>query len=212
MTRCGTPTGYVNGCRCQACSTAHRDYNREWERRKRRVAYGIEQAYVPYVDCTEARQHLIWLQQQGIGKRTVSEVSGIAQSTIDKIRTGKRHRAKPDTITRILAVGTHRTQAGASIDAAPTWRYINDLLELGFTKTRIAHELGRTTPALQINRQRVRKSTADKIRNVWFKLCQETEPWHGTYYGYSRKKCRCLRCTESARINSAEQRARSKAS
>lgn len=213
MSRCGTRTGYVKGCRCELCRKEHRDYQRQYDRHWRRVAYGIEEHTPPYADNSEAREHILWLRSQGVGKRVVAKHAGLSISNLDKIVKGIRTRSRQDTIARILAVGTHKAPAGSSVDAAPTWKLIDDLLAFGFTKARIAIELGATTPALQIGKRRVTRSTAERIKQVWFKLCQETEPWHGIYYdGYSRHKCRCLRCKEACRLHAIDQRARTKMS
>ena len=209
MSRCGTRTGYVTGCRCEPCRQAHREYNLHWDRHQRRVQYGLEERHTPYVDASEAIAHIHWLRSQGIGKRTIAKASGIGVTSITEFSNGTRTRARQETIDRILAVGTHRIKPGIRIDAAPTWELINDLLAFGFTKARIAKELGNKTPALQINRHRVNKSTADNMRQVWQRLVQETEPWHGTYTGYARHKCRCIRCRQAMRDYTNERRAAS---
>lgn len=205
----GTRTRYVTGCRCEPCRTAHRDYNREWDRQKRRISYGLEERHEPYVDASEAITHLHWLSSQGVGKRTIAKASGIGLTSISEFINGTRTRARQQTIDRILAVGTHRIADGSTIDARPAWALINDLLELGVTKRRIAKAIGAKTPALQINRQRIKPETMRRIQQAWTTISQELDPWHGTYTGYARHNCRCIRCRKAMRDYTAERRAAS---
>jgi len=203
----GTRTRYVVGCRCEPCRAAHRDYNRDWDRRHRRIQYGIEDRTEPYVDASEAIAHLHWLRSQGVGKRTIAKAAGVGLTSIDELTQGIRTRSRPDTIQRILAVGTHKIADGSTIDARPAWALINDLLELGVTKARIAQAIGAQTPALQINRHRIKPDTMRRIRQAWTAISQELDPWHGTYTGYAKHACRCIRCRKAMRDYTAERRA-----
>lgn len=36
----GTTGGYQRGCRCDLCTVAHREYHREWKRRRKALATG----------------------------------------------------------------------------------------------------------------------------------------------------------------------------
>lgn len=202
----GTRTRYVTGCRCEPCRTAHRDYNRQWDRHQRRITYGLENYTEPYVDASEAIAHIEWLRSQGVGKRTIAKAAGIGITSIDEFTKGIRTRARQETIDRILAVGTHRIAGGSTIDARPAWALINDLLQLGVTKARIAKAIGAQTPALQINRQRIKPDTMRRIQHAWATISQELDPWHGTYRGYARHNCRCIRCRKAMRDYTAERR------
>ena len=98
MSRCGTRSGYVAGCRCDDCRAAHRDYNREWLRREARIRYGIEPPKpARWIDATEVREHLTWLQSIGIGRRLVARYSGVSASQITKLRDGTTSRTTPST-------------------------------------------------------------------------------------------------------------------
>jgi hypothetical protein len=200
MRQHGTRAMYVaERCRCEPCRAAHRDYNREWERRRSRAqVWGIEEVEPAFVDVTEARDHLAWLSGNGVGSRTVSEVTGLARSTVLSIARGEQVVARQETIDRILAVGTHRAPDVTLVDAAPAWRLIDDLVYLGFTKGRIAMAMGKKKPAMQLNRHRITRRSLDKVKAVYTKLLRETATWHGTYAGYAKRRCRCLRCREVA--------------
>lgn len=208
----GTRAKYtIERCRCDRCRTAHREYNRQWDRRQRRASYGLEDHNPAYIDASEAIAHIHWLRSKGVGKRTIAKAAGIGITSIDEFTKGIRTKARLETIHRILAVGTHRAAGGAHIDADPAWRLIDDLLLLGFTKTAIAAALGSTakTPALQLDRHRITKTSLDKVQTIWTELVRQTEAWHGTYYGYARKNCRCIRCRKVMRDYTAERRAAS---
>jgi hypothetical protein len=153
------------GCRCRDCTTAAVIYEKQ---RQRRVARGER----PYQDNTEAREHLLWLSANNVGSRAVSRQTGIGRTAIERIRRGEITRSRPETIEKIMSVGTHKRAGGALVDAAPTWRLIDDMLRYGFTKTYIAARLGSTAkrPALQIKREMVEQSTADAVAELHAEL------------------------------------------
>ena len=160
---------YRNGCRCYECCTAGVLYEKLRERRKAR---GID----PYVDNTEARQHLLWLEQHGVGLRTVCEVSGVSRSALSLIRNGTRPVSRPETITAILAVHTGDAAAGAVIDGTRTMQLVDELLALGHTKGDLAVMLGASTKALQVcQRGTVRRETADKVQQLHERLTRERD-------------------------------------
>lgn len=160
----GTRAKYVaERCRCEPCTEANRVYNRERERRQARVRYGIEAPDDKYVDPAEAREHLEWLRSIGVGTRTIADRAGLGRTAITKILQGDRSRIHRDTAARILSVGRSAQPRTTLVDAGPSWELIDDLIYLGFTKARIAHELGATTPALHLGRHRI---TLRKAREV----------------------------------------------
>lgn len=151
------------GCRCEACKEANRAYARDRYRKAHRPDETLEPAYVP---CHEARHHLEWLRSGGVGRRTVAERTGIAQSTIQKIATGRVTRSRQSTIDAILAVPRSAARPGAHVPAADTWRRIGDLLAHGWTKVAIArHVTGNPDArALQVGPDQVTADTAAKIQ------------------------------------------------
>lgn len=196
----GTRAKYVvDKCRCEPCTEANRAYARNRDRHKRRVAYGVELPDDTWVDPTEATEHLAWLRANGIGTRTIQNATGLGRTAIVEISRGIPKRIHRDTAARILAVGLHRRPGVAHVDAGPTWDLINDLLYLGFTRTRIAQELGLKTRALQLQRDRITLANATKVADVYERLIRETAPWHGDYAGSVKRGCKCRRCRATAR-------------
>jgi hypothetical protein len=62
----------------------------------------------PKLDATEAREHLLWLQAQGVGIKRVAAESGMGTTQIYRIRSGKAPVILASTALKILSVGTHR--------------------------------------------------------------------------------------------------------
>jgi hypothetical protein len=165
----GTRAKYVvEKCRCEPCTKANRDYALQRDRHKRRVAFGIEEHQPAFIDATEARDHLRWLSKVGIGKRRVSQITGISVSAIEELRKGNRTKCRPKTAAKILGVGRSKASDGAFIDAKQTWRLINDLLEHGWTKEAIAKAIGSKAqrPSLQLQPNRVRAKSARAIEQL----------------------------------------------
>lgn len=160
---------YRNGCRCFECCSAGVLYEKL---RAARKARGVD----PYVDNTEAREHLLWLERHGVGLRTVCEVSGVSRSALSLIRKGVRPVSRPETITAILAVHTGNAAPGAVIDGTRTMALINELLALGHTKAGLAQMLGASTKALQVcKRGTIRRETADKVAELHEQLTRERD-------------------------------------
>ena len=155
----GTRTRYVSGCRCEPCTEANRVYIRELDRHHRRVAYGIEEPRPERaIDATEARDHLRWLASVGVGSRVVANRAGLTRTTVRKIAIGERARCLPETAEKILAVGKYDRSSGARVDAADTRRKIDELL---------ARIVSPTAVQLQIGRDEVRASTAEKVAALY---------------------------------------------
>lgn len=169
MRQHGTRAKYAHDkCRCDPCVTANRTYARQLQRKKMRVQYGIEEPSPAYIDASEARQHLTWLSSVGVGKRRISELTGIATTTIWKIRSGRLTKCRQSTSDKILGVGRSRAADGAQVDAKATWKRIDDLLANGWTKTAIARALGSKAkvPALQLSPTQVTAKHARAIEQL----------------------------------------------
>lgn len=156
--RHGTRLQYMAGCKCFRCRRANSDYERE---RQRARANGD---WNGLVDAAAARAHLWRLSRQGVGKRIVHAVSDVSVTVLQDIRLGRKTRIRARTERRILAVTQSVRGDAVRVPAGPTWERIGWLLEEGFTKSRIALELGRKTPALQINKQSVTVRTAARVQ------------------------------------------------
>jgi hypothetical protein len=159
----GTRLRYLAGCKCFQCRRANSDYERQ------RQAARAAGDWNGIVDAGPARAHLRRLSRLGIGRRVVSEVSNVAQTVLAEVKSGRKKRIRARTARRILSVGTAQRADAALVPAGATWKRIDALLEEGFTKSRIARELGAKTRALQIRRDLVTVRTAAKVETLWRK-------------------------------------------
>ena len=157
---CGTRSKYNSGCRCDECRTANRLYERD---RSRRALRGDVN---PIIDAEPVRLHIHELRRRGIGTRTIAEYSDVGRSCITEIASGRKTQVRKKTADAILAVDRTCVRDGSLVPAGKTWNLINWMLDEGFTKARIAKELGRERPALQIGRRRVTAKTAVSVRRL----------------------------------------------
>jgi hypothetical protein len=203
----GTRAKYVvEKCRCDPCTAANRVYARERERRINRDRLGTGPPHAPYVDAAPAREHLEWLSSVGVGRRTIAQRTGVSLSALLDIKTGRHRRIRPETESKILAVGKFDRPKSTRVDATETFALIEDLLYLGLTKVRIAEALG-CGRSLQLAKSKMMTVTRiERVRKVYVQLVAALPQWHGTYAGYAKRKCRCLRCTARASELARERR------
>jgi hypothetical protein len=90
-----------------------------------------------------------------------------ARSTVGKILRGERRHLRAQTAKRLLAVTPAARADHSTVPAGRTWRLINHLLEEGFSKARLARELGMRTRALQIGKTRVLACTELAVEKLW---------------------------------------------
>ena len=161
----GDRVKYMAGCRCLPCRAANSRYEtKRAALRRAGLANGL-------VNARRARKHLLKLSCNGVGRRTVGTITGISDSVLFKIRSGQRKQIRALTEKAILEVDTSRRRGSTLVPATETWKRIDRLLSEGFTRARIARELGRKMPALQLDRDFV---TAKNERAV-LELCRRYE-------------------------------------
>ena len=148
---------YLAGCKCFKCRRANSDYERE------RQAARAAGDWNGIVDADRARRHILALARQGVGRRMVAAASDVAESVIADVRAGRKTNIRARTERRILAVTPACRGDAALVPAKRTWERIEWLLDEGFTKGRIALELGRKTRALQLNREWVTARNAAAV-------------------------------------------------
>lgn len=160
---------YIGGCRCDLCRKANTNYERE--RQKARAAgdwNGI-------VDASKAREHLLKLSEQGVGRRAVSAASDVAETVLMDIRSGAKSRIRARTERQILAVTPEMASDHALVDAGPTRKLIRDLLKAGFTKSRLSAEMGTNGRALQLAKDQVTVRNAARMASVHARLMASDE-------------------------------------
>ncbi len=158
----GNRVRYMSGCRCVPCRASNSRYETERRAARSRGEWnGI-------VDAEKARQHLLLLSSRGIGRDTVSEVTGFSASCIDLIRTGKRAGIRAMNEKAILAIDPDAPLNDAMlVSPKETWKRLRWLLRNGFTKKEIARRLGYLAPALQLNKTTITSRNALKVEKLY---------------------------------------------
>ena len=156
----GTRVRYMTGCKCMLCRAANSRYETE------RAAARKNGDWNGIVPATIARLHLLKLSRRGIGRKTVSDASGVSRTIIAEIRAKRKTHIRMRTHRAILAVDYDVRGAATLVDARPVWAQINRLLREGFTKGELARRLGNKTAALQIRRDVVTAKTAMRVERL----------------------------------------------
>lgn len=152
---------YMAGCRCEACRRANSQY--ESDRSKARKA-GDWNGIVP---AQTAREHLAKLSSAGVGRRTVSDVTSIADTVLAEIISGRKANIRARTERLILAVTPAAAADRALTSATATWQRVSSLLAEGMSKAQIARELGYKSPAIQFGRDQVTVRTAYEVERLF---------------------------------------------
>lgn len=192
----GTHACYVlDRCRCTDCTRASADYEKH---RKRLHAYG---RFTHLVDAQPARDHVHELIAQGLGLKTLANISGVSGGALSRLMYGSKgqpasKRIHRDTETRILAVrATIDTLApGAITDGTGTRRRLQALMTLGWSQTRLAAALDYQTRNFGhlINGTRgVTVATAHAVRalydNLWDQAPTIANHWEAGGSNRARK-------------------------
>lgn len=151
---------YMGGCRCDECRAANAAYERE---RNQARNDGDWNGIVP---ADGARKHLRWLSNHGIGRRSVAAACDVAETVLVDILSGSKKRIRARTERLIMAVTTDAAADRSRIDAGPTWKLINELLGVGYTRGDIALKLGYARAALQFKKDRITARNAFEVARV----------------------------------------------
>lgn len=146
---------YLAGCKCVECRAANARYENMRSKARRS---GDWNGLVP---ASTARRHLIWLSRRGLGRRAVAAASDVGETTLCDIRSRKKRQIRARTGRAILAVTLDMASDHALTSARRAWKMIHRLVQEGYTKQRIARELGYVGPGLQFRKERM------TVRNVF---------------------------------------------
>jgi hypothetical protein len=158
---CGTRLQYMAGCRCYQCRTANSAYERG------RLVARKAGDYNGIVSAEKARQHILKLRKKGVGRKAVYAASDVALSILRAISSGEKKQIRARTERKILAVTPACREDGALVSAKPTWRLVALLLEEGFTKLRIARELGQKGRGLQLGKKQITVRNAARVERLY---------------------------------------------
>jgi hypothetical protein len=129
---------------------------------RRRANYLNDRDGVPrpneLIDAELVREQIAKLRAASLGLKLIASRAGIAPSTLARIvghKTGYRPimRTRRDVLDAVLSV-VPEPQGTVKVDAAPTWKRIDDLLSRGWTRGWISQAIGNSSAALQMARDR----------------------------------------------------------
>jgi hypothetical protein len=160
----GTRARYSVGCHCDLCRAANNAYEKRRNKLRRTFDFnGI-------VPADRAREHLVRLSRDGVGRHSVQAVSGVSDTILFAIIKGTRRQIRARTERRILAVEADAARSDkALVNAGGAWRKIRALLDQGYTRRFIARQLGSraATPALQLDRHRITWKNANAVERLY---------------------------------------------
>lgn len=165
---------YAKGCRCDPCCDANADYER---------ARQNGEIDVQLVDAGPAREHLRHLLARGAGQKPLARAAGINVKSIIAIAEGQVSRIRPEREQLVLALTADAAAEhtghglwGEKVPAGPTWKLIGWMVMRGWPKAWISKEIGQDGRALQIDRHRIAKSTAEKVAELDRRLGRTRRP------------------------------------
>ena len=147
-------------CKCQQCYLRKKRYRIEYERGVRKTT-----------STERAREHLVELSKQGVGRRTVAKQIGVGPRALFMIKTGRAKIVSKEIEAKILSFQASDAALVANsqtVDATATKVRVQALNALGWTGTDLAQMMGRNTVGLDI-RDRVTRKRALEI----LELCRE---------------------------------------
>lgn len=155
---------YIAGCKCDACRKANSAYERA------RIAARNAGDWNGIVSASKAQRHLIELSHAGVGRRSVRDVCGVAETVLSDIVRGRKTQIRARTERAILAVTKEALADHALVPAGPTWKLLDELISDGYTKTELARHLGCASHALQVSRHQVTVRNAYKVERMYEQL------------------------------------------
>ena len=183
----GKRARYVCGCRCDDCRKANREYARARAKAQQSGDWN------GFVDAEPARQHLLHLSAEGVGARSVHDVSDVALTVLRDVKAGRQKLIRARQAKHILAVDSSCKANSAITGARDTWRLVRWLVKQGYSKAELARRLGYKSPALQLRKQYVLVKTAGRIQRLHRQIVRELQKERETKHicrqcGYSHAK------------------------
>jgi hypothetical protein len=118
------------------------------------------------VPAGRAREHLMALSGQNVGRRAVAAACDVGESILEDIRSGRKLQIRASTERRILSVDEKAVSDHALVPAGKTWKLVRTLIrKYGYTKQEIAEDLG--GQALQLGRKHIWAVTELKVRVMY---------------------------------------------
>lgn len=156
----GTRLKYMAGCRCADCRRANTDYETQRAKARRNGDWN------GLVSTEPVRAHLAALAAAGVGLVPVADASGVRRAALMDIVHGRKQRIRARSASAVLAVTPAVAADRALVDAAPTWRMLDELIADGHTRAELARQLGKQR-ALQLKRTTVTVRNAHEVQRLY---------------------------------------------
>lgn len=166
QTKHGLDRVYKAGCRCQSCTEAHRVYERNMARERRREKMGIEARPTRMVDAINARIHIKFLTENRISLRRIAQKSGVAVSELLRIKNGQVKSILVSTNNRIIAVPALDPDPHRGVPSDEAKRIVEDLIDVGFKKTEIAQMLGVRPGGHLVIKETIQYGRLQRLRDI----------------------------------------------
>jgi len=161
---------YMAGCKCAECRAANSHY--ESSRRRARRA-GDWNGIIP---AGKARRRILALSRKNVGRRAIAVASDVGETIVHEIKTGKRQQIRARTERRILSVTIADARDHALVPARRTWQLLHQLRKEGYTKVRLARELGYQAkngrPSIQFRKNFVLVRSAWRVARMFRQLTE----------------------------------------
>ena len=136
-------TGYRKGCRCEACTEAHRIAEKRWELKKLRAG----SLRTAPEEGAAVRDRILMLRELGHTDKTIAKAAGITAQTIYNIRTQRTPTPTRETAAAVLRVPVWRPSIDAlnttdRVDGRGIQRRLQALAHNGWTVCDVARLAG----------------------------------------------------------------------
>lgn len=184
----GKPHGhkmrYLAGCRCVHCRYGNAAYERKLEEDRKRLGPN------DLVTTGRVRQHLKYLQQFGMGHKTVAKQAGVGKTVLAEILWYGKKQMRRRGEARVLAVQPtlDTLPKNVTVPAAETLARLRQLVSWGYPKTLINRDgLALRGMGLQVQSLRgksgvVAVKTAVRVRDFFARIEKARQTWQ-THYG-----------------------------
>jgi hypothetical protein len=146
--------------------------NAEYQRERRRQAR-ISGDWSDRVPACRAQLHIRRLMGMGIGRKAISDASGVSENKIRKIRDGGSQYISMGIEKAILAVDKSCIADSALVPAARTWQLIGRLLDCGFSRAELARRLGLKACKLRLQKDFILAQTAVRVEKLYNQISRE---------------------------------------
>jgi hypothetical protein len=181
--RHGHKMRYMAGCRCWRCRAANTAY--EQQLNENRLRYGPNDL----VTTDRVRQHLKFLQQFGMGHKTVAKHARVGKTVLAEILWYGKQQMRRRSETRVLAVQPtlDTLPRNRNVPASETVAKIRQLVRWGYPKALVNRDalgldgFGLQIPSLEGKTSTVTVKTAVKIRDYFARIEAIRRLWEQAY-------------------------------